>query len=133
PYISQFMIQPAFFGAQPMSQMYKTYLAAGQGGADYLTDPNEYQRVESGFPPSFSLQIDPVFRFLRNGRDLCAYTHVDALHQAYFVACLLLAEIGCDVNPGNPYNNSLTQHGFGTFGTKAGGPVDAKGTVPEMA
>ena len=133
PYISQFMVQPTFFGAQPMSQMYKTYLAAGLGGADYLTDPNEYQRVESGFPPSFSLQIDPVYRFLRNGRDLSAYTHVDALHQAYFVACLLLAEIGCDVNPGNPYNGSLTQHGFGTFGTRAGGPVDAKGTVPEMA
>src|SRR5262249_49860199 len=47
--------------------------------------------------------------------------------------CLILAEIGCPVNPGNPYNNSLTQHGFGTFGTRAGGPVDAKGTVPEMA
>jgi hypothetical protein len=133
PYLSQFMMQPTMMGAQPMSQMYQRFLSVPEGGADYLTDPHEYLRVESGFPPSFSLQADQTFRHLRMGRDLNAYTHVDALHQAYFVACLVLAEIGCPVNPGNPYNNSLTQHGFGTFGTQAGGPVDAKGTVPEMA
>ncbi len=133
PYVSQFLMQPTFMGAQPMNQQMVRYLSVSEGGADYLTDPTEYLRVESGFPPSFSLQVDPIFRHLRMGRDLNAYTHVDALHQAYWVACLILAEIGCPVNPGNPYNNSLTQHGFGTFGTQAGGPVDAKGTVPEMA
>jgi hypothetical protein len=133
PFISQFMMQPTFMGVQPMTQQMVRFLSVSEGGADYLTDPNEYLRVESGFPPSFSLQFDPVFRHIRMGRDMNAYTHVDALHQAYFVACLILAEIGCPVNPGNPYNGSLTQHGFHTFGTQAGGPVDAKGTVPEMA
>ena len=133
PYISQFMMQPTFMGVQPIEQKMVRMLSVSEGGADYLTDPAEYLRVESGFPPSFSLQYDPTFRHLRMGRDLNAYTHVDALHQAYWVACLILAEIGCPVNPGNPYNGSLTQHGFGTFGTQAGGPVDAKGTVPEMA
>ncbi len=133
PYISQFMIQPTFMGAQPMSQQCHRFLSVSEGGADYLTDPVEYQSVESGFPPSFSLRFDPVFRYTRMGRDLNAYTHVDALHQAYFVACLVLAELATPVNPGNPYNASLTQHGFGTLGTVAGGPVDAKGTVPEMA
>jgi len=133
PFISQFLMQPTMMGVQPMSQQMQRFLAVSEGGADYLTDPVEYQSVESGFPPSFSLRYDPVYRHMRMGRDLTAYTHVDALHQAYFVACLVLAEIGCPVNPGNPYNGSLTQHGFGTFGTQAGGPVDAKGTVPEMA
>lgn len=133
PYLSQFLVQPTFFGAQPMSQQYHRYLSVSEGGADYLTDPVEYQSVESGFPPSSSLQYDPVYRYMRMGRDLAAYTHVDALHQAYFVACLVLTDLHAPVNPGNPYNNSLTQHGFGTFGTVAGGPVDAKGTVPEMA
>jgi hypothetical protein len=133
PYISQFMIQPTFMGAQPMSQQFHRFLSVSEGGADYLTNPTEYLNVESGFPPSFSLQYDSVFRYLRMGRDLSAYTHVDALHQAYFVTCLVLAELATPVNPGNPYNGSLTQHGFGTFGTVAGGPVDAKGTVPEMA
>jgi len=133
PFISQFLLQPTFMGVQPMTQQMVRFRSVGEGGADYLTDPHEYLRVESGFPPSFSLQYDPVYRFMRMGRDLNAYTHVDALHQAYFVACLVLAEIGCPVNPGNPYNGSLTQHGFHTFGTQAGGPIDAKGTVPEMA
>jgi len=133
PYLSQFLMQPTFMGAQPMNQQMKRYLSANEGGADYLTDPHEYLRVQSGFPPSFSLQYDQTYRHMRMGRDLTAYTHVDALHQAYLVACLVLAEIGCPVNPGNPYNGSLTQHGFHTFGTQAGGPVDAKGTVPEMA
>jgi hypothetical protein len=58
---------------------------------------------------------------------------VDALHQAYFIAGLVLAGIGCPVNPGNPYVGSLSEHGFGTFGSSAGGPVDAVGTIPEMA
>jgi len=133
PFVSQFLMQPTFMGVQPMTQQMRRFLSVSEGGADYLTDPHEYLRVESGFPPSFSLQYDPVYRFMRMGRDLNAYTHVDALHQAYFVACLVLAEIGCPVNPGNPYNGSLTQHGFHTFGTQAGGPIDAKGTVPEMA
>jgi hypothetical protein len=133
PYVSQFLMQPTFMGVQPITQQVVRMLSVSEGGADYLTDPAEYLRVESGFPPSFSLQYDSTFRHMRMARDLNAYTHVDALHQAYWVACLVLAEIGCPVNPGNPYNNSLTQHGFGTFGTQAGGPVDAKGSVPEMA
>lgn len=133
PYLSQFLMQPTMMGVQPMSQLMQRFLSVGEGGSDYLTDPTEYLRVESGFPPSFNLAFDPVFRHFRMGRDIAAFGHVDALHQAYFVACLVLAEIGCPVNPGNPYNASLTQHGFHTFGTQAGGPVDAKGTVPEMA
>ena len=133
PYLSQFLMQPSFMGAQPMSQQMVRFLSVSEGGADYLTDPVEYLNVESGFPPSFSLRYDPVYRHMRMGRDLNAYTHVDALHQAYFVACLVLAEIGAPANPGNPYIGSQTQHGFGTFGSPQGGPVDAKGTVPEMA
>ncbi|HKD83501.1 MAG TPA: twin-arginine translocation signal domain-containing protein [Terriglobales bacterium] len=133
PFLSQFLLQPCFFGVQPMSQLMVRFLSVGEGGADYLTNPTEYLSVESGFPPSASLSFDPVNRHMRMGRDMAAYTHVDALHQAYFTACLILAEIGCPPNPGNPYNSSLTQHGFGTFGGPEGGPVDAVGTVPEMA
>lgn len=133
PFLSQLLMQPSFMGVQPMTQQMVRFLSVSEGGADYLTDPVEYQNVESGFPPSFSLQFDPTYRHMRMGRDMTAYTHVDALHQAYFVACLILAEIGAPVNPGNPYVNSRTQHGFGTFGSVQGGPVDATGTVPGMA
>jgi hypothetical protein len=133
PFVSQFMLQPTMVGAQSLSQMFQRILSVSEGGADYLTNPTEYLNVESGFPPSFSLSYDATHRHLRMGRDMASFTHVDALHQSYFVALLVMAGIGTPVNPGNPYIGSLTQHGFGTLGSAQGGPVDAVGTLPEMA
>jgi hypothetical protein len=66
--------------------------------------------------PGEQNRIDPVPRFVRNGRDLAAYVHIDVLFQAYFDACLWLIDNRVPLNPGNPYNNSRTQAGFGTFG-----------------
>jgi hypothetical protein len=99
PYISQFMLQPTMLGVQPLSQMYQRILSVSEGGGDFLTSPTEYLAVESGFPASASLQYDSTYRFTRMGRDLTSYTHVDALHQAYFIAGLVLAGIGCPVIP----------------------------------
>jgi hypothetical protein len=124
PYLSQFMLQPTFFGAQPLNQMLQNFLP----GQDFMTDPAEYLRVQNGQPPSFSLQFDSNNHFIRNGRGLAAYTHVDALHQAYFVASLVLLGINAPLNPGIPYNGSRTEHGFGTLG----GP-DIFATIPELA
>jgi len=124
PYLSQLLLQPTFYGAQQLNQLMQTFLP----GQDFLTDPNEFQRIQNGQAPAFSLQYDPISRFLKDGRSLSAYTHVDALHQAYFTAALVLLGIHAPANPGNPYTGSRTEHGFATFG----GP-DALGTVSEMA
>ena len=129
PYLSQFMLQPTFFGCQPMTEQMRRFLpAVSQGGADYMTSVSEYQNIQNGVPPTRHVGYDPTFRFLRMGRDLAAYTRVDVLHQAYFVAFLMLSGLNAPPNPGNPYIGSLTEHGFGTLG----GP-DAAGTIPEMA
>jgi hypothetical protein len=128
PYLSQFLIQPTFYGCQPITQQLQRFLSVSQGGADFMTDPTEYQHVQNGGVPNFSLSFDPIYRYLRMGRDMAAYTHVDLLHQAYFTAFMVLAGIGTPLNPGNPYNGSPTEHGFGTLG----GP-DGAGTVCEMA
>jgi len=53
---------------------------------------------------------------MRNGRGLGAYVHADVLFEAYFDACLILIDQNAPLNPNNPYNNSRTQTGFGTFG-----------------
>ncbi|HLB48745.1 MAG TPA: twin-arginine translocation signal domain-containing protein [Anaerolineales bacterium] len=37
PYLSQFMIQPTFFGSQPINQQHKVFLPVGGGGSNYLT------------------------------------------------------------------------------------------------
>jgi hypothetical protein len=128
PYISQFLLQPAFLGAQPLSQQYQTFLAAGSGGSEFMTSVNEYQLIQNGGDSGRRLTFDPIFRFIRNGRDLAAYTQVDVLFQAYFTAALVLARIQTPPNPGNPYVSSKTQKAFGTLG----GP-DAVGTLGEMA
>ena len=128
PYISQFMVQPTFFGAQPISQQYQTFLPLGGGGSDYMTSVAEYQLVQNGGSSGRTLAFDPTFRFLRNGRDLAAYTHVDVLYQGYFIAFLVLAGIGTPPNPGNPYIGSRTEKAFCTLG----GP-DGAGTLAEMA
>ncbi len=122
------MLQPTFFGCAPMSQLMQRFASLADGGADYMTSVTDYQNIQNGVPPTSKVVYDPTFRFMRMGRDLCAYTRVDVLHQAYFVAFLVLAGIGAPPNPGNPYIGSLTQHAFGTLG----GP-DAAGTIPEMA
>ena len=128
PYISQFMIQPTFFGVQPLEQKYQTFLPVGGGGSDYMTSVSEYLLVQNGGDSGRPLAYDPTFRYVRNGRDLAAYTRVDVLYQGYFVALLVLAGLGAAPNPGNPYIGSLTQKAFGTLG----GP-DAAGTLAEMA
>jgi hypothetical protein len=124
PHISQFMIQPANFGAQPLDQKYQTYMP----GQEFMTSPADYQRVQNGDDLGLSITPDPFTRYVRNGRDLAAYTRVDVLYQGYFTAFLILAGLGAPLNPGNPYNGSQTQKAFATLG----GP-DAAGTIAEMA
>lgn len=123
PYISQFMVQPTTFGSQPLDQLHNTF-AANQ---DFLVDFGSYQNVQNG-GPSGNPTPDGTRRFIRNGRDLTAYTRVDVLYQAYFVAFLLLAQLEAPLNPANPYIGSRSQKPFGTLG----GP-DAAGTLGKMA
>ncbi|HEX6125873.1 MAG TPA: vanadium-dependent haloperoxidase [Pyrinomonadaceae bacterium] len=128
PYISQFMIQPTYYGSQFLSQQHQTYLPVGGGGTEYMTSVSEYQLVQTGGDSGRPIAYDPVPRYLRNGRDLAAYTRVDVLYQGYFTAFLVLAGLGAAPNPGNPYNGRTTEKAFGTLG----GP-DAAGTLAEMA
>jgi hypothetical protein len=128
PYVSQFMLQPTFLGVQPLSQQYRTFLSVQAGGSDSMTSLAEYQLIQNGGDSGRGLVFDPVYRFIRNGRDLAAYTQVDVLYQAYFIAALVLSTIGAAPNPGNPYIGSKTQKPFGTLG----GP-DQHGMLGPMA
>lgn len=112
PYISQFFIQPTSFGAQPLTQQMVSYLP----NIDYMTSFADWLTVQNGNVTGLENQVDPQLRYQRCGRDLTAFTHVDVLYQAYFTALLVLAGMGAPLNPGNPYNGSKTENGFGTFG-----------------
>ncbi|MBI1854191.1 MAG: vanadium-dependent haloperoxidase [Planctomycetes bacterium] len=135
PYISQFMWKPTPFGVEFVDRHMRTPVA----GIDFMTTFSSWLDVQNGCVPSASLTFDPTRRYIRNGRDLSQWVHIDVLFQAYFNACLILLTppdasdansggIGCPLNPGNPYNGSATQDGFGTFG-----PPGIKALMCEVA
>ncbi|MGA8028480.1 MAG: vanadium-dependent haloperoxidase [Bryobacteraceae bacterium] len=124
PYLSQFLVQPTMLGALAVHQKYVTY----QAGLDYMTDLSTWSDVQNGISTGLENVNDPVQRYLHNGRGLAAFTHVDILFQAYFTAYLVLESSNAPVNPGNPYFNSKTQNGFGTFGAP-----DFAATLAEVA
>jgi hypothetical protein len=116
PYISQFLLKPLEYGAIHIDQKINTYLPLSSGGADYMTDPASWLAIQNGKGPFGSNRIDPSPRYIRNGRDLAAYVHIDVLFEAYMNACLWLIDNGAPLNSGNPYGTSGNQTGFGTFG-----------------
>ncbi|HEU4428033.1 MAG TPA: vanadium-dependent haloperoxidase [Myxococcota bacterium] len=126
PYISQFMLLGTPFGAEYVERRMRTL----RPGSDHMTLLDEWLAVQNGDVPG-SAKYDANRCYIRNGRDLAEWVHVDVLFQAYFSACLILGApreprsrptgggIGCPVNPGNPYVDSATQDGFGTWGPPA--------------
>jgi hypothetical protein len=131
PYISQFLLQPANFGAQQVNQQIKT----NAPNQDFVTTFQEWLNVENGINPSQT--VTPANEvFCINGRSISAYVHSDVLFQAYFVGLLVLIAGLYPLDAGNPYGTffdptgngkplpvettgSISQVGFGTFGGPA--------------
>ncbi|MEK7831068.1 MAG: phosphoesterase, partial [Acidobacteriota bacterium] len=131
PYISQFLFLPVPFGALGFLQRMKTPVA----NQDFMTDFNEWLNIQKGFQPSQSLSFDNTARYIRNGRDLSQWVHIDVLFEAYFNAALILLQgpnanspasdpapfpvtpgLGAPLSQANPYRLLNNQEGFGTFG-----------------
>jgi len=111
PYLSQFFYRPTQFGAQSIDPLSSTFAA----GVDYLTNQTDWVARQNGINPGNSNASGGLV-YMRDGRDIGAWVHVDVLFQAYFQAFLVMAGLGVPANPGNPYNTSITQRGFGTLG-----------------
>ncbi len=113
PYISQFLWKDYSIGAQRVSQRMRTAIP----GDDYLTNYSDWlyaqnARGNAGLPNRY----DQTARYIRNGRDLGEWVHVDLLYQGYFNALMVLLGSGAPTDPNNPYNKYRNQCGFGTFG-----------------
>jgi hypothetical protein len=111
PYLSQFLWLPAQLGSETIDSRQRTIVP----GLDYMTEFGNWLAVQNGFLQGPN-QFDETPRHIRNGRDLSAFVHIDALFQAYLLAALVLSQLKAPLNPGNPYLSSSTQTGFGTFG-----------------
>ena len=116
PYISQFFYQPCNFGANKLEQKITTVRPVADGGADYLTDFPAWLAAQRGFNPAEGDRFDPTPRYMRTGRDIGQWVHIDVLFQAYFQAFLVIAGLNAPVDEGNPYHDNPSQMGFGTFG-----------------
>lgn len=112
PYVSQFMWLGTPFGAELVERRMRTPLR----GDDHMTEYSEWLAIQNGALPARPNGFDPERRYVRNGRDLSEWVHIDVLFQAYFNALLILFSLGAPFDANNPYNDSRTQIGFGTFG-----------------
>lgn len=136
PYISQFFYMDTPYGAQRIPGRIRTV----QPHIDYLTAYNEWLAVQDGCDREQSA-CDDVPRWIRNGRDLTAFVHVDLTFNAFLNAALQLLSPDeplrrCEAAPGRavefarclPYVNpnapseeqfpgkATKQVGFATFG-----------------
>lgn len=123
PWLSQYFYLPCFFGANEIDQRIVTAaphdasLNGGPGGGrDYLTTWADWLSSQNGAAPATGGVLDPARRYMRMGRDIASWVHVDVLFQGYFQAFLCLAGLGAPADNGNPYRNNPTQDGFATFG-----------------
>jgi membrane-associated phospholipid phosphatase len=117
PYISQFMLVPRNLGAHQYSAHITTYRSRANGGVDYMTDAASWLAAQRGNTNgNDSANLDPTPRYVRSGRDISQWVHVDLLVQGYLEAVLVLSGTNAPFSPTNPYNNSRTQVGFGTLG-----------------
>lgn len=123
PYMSQFAIIPTNLGVQSIGQMMATLPV----NMDYMKTLSDWEAVQNGFTPPAAVAGKP-YLYMNTGRAIAAFTHVDELYQAYFVAYLVLETLKIGPNPGSPYNKYNNQQAFGTFG----GP-DIAGTLGAVA
>lgn len=124
PYQSQFLIHPVPFGVQGFHQRNKTL----KPGRDFMTDWQEWVAVQNGAPRDLIPDdFDEVLHYMRNGRDLSQWVHIDVLFQAYFNACLMMLQkasaassvgggVGAEHSSRNPYHNAHRQQAFATLG-----------------
>lgn len=111
PYLSQFLLKECPFGSLTISQRQQTVVA----GLDYLMAFQDWRAIQNGAVAGQD-RFDSQRRYIRNGRDLGQYVHVDALYEAYLNACLILLGMGVPFDPGNPYATTTKQDAFATWG-----------------
>jgi hypothetical protein len=116
PYISQFLLRDAPYGSQNIPARIRTALA----GVDFLTDYDEWLKVQNGANSGKVTQFDATLRYVTTGRDLAEYVHNNPA--AFWTASLILGTpanasapafggIGASLSPTNPYIKSKTQTG----------------------
>jgi len=111
PYVSQFLWRDLPW--TPIRVPQKIRIAAA--GKDYLTRWDDWLNIENGnVYPVNDYETKP--RYIVTGRDLAEYVHRDFTYQAFLGAALMLFRMSAPLDGGIPYQYSISQSGFVTFG-----------------
>lgn len=114
PYISQFLYLDIPFGPKTIEQKYRTTVAEN----NFMTGYPLWLAVQNGEATKLTNKYDTLQRYIRNGRDLSEWVHLDFSFQSILTACLILFSFGKEaLAQENPYLYSKTQSGFVTFGS----------------
>jgi hypothetical protein len=143
PYISQFLLLDAPFGAEFIDRRALVTVP----NLDYMTSFGEWLAIQNGALPAQPNVFDPLRRYLRDGRALGQWVHIDVLYQGFLEACLIMVTqaantaappfvgpfgLGVPPNPSNPYLVSRTQDAFVTFGAPEHKTLVAEVTLPAL-
>jgi hypothetical protein len=115
PYVSQLLLKPFNYGPYEITGRISVCVPR----VDYLTSEAAWLACRNGqgpFPPD---RIDAQPRYIRNGRDLATYVHLDANPGGFIAfhnAGIFLFANSAPLNRGNPYRQYKRQSAFATFG-----------------
>ncbi|MBX9636961.1 MAG: hypothetical protein K2Q45_05360 [Nitrosomonas sp.] len=79
PYMSQFLYLPCVFGANNIDQRIHPPTA----NVDFVTNFSEYLNIQNGQAPSATMTYSSTPVFIRNGRDLSHWVHLDASNVSF--------------------------------------------------
>jgi membrane-associated phospholipid phosphatase len=111
PYISQFLLRDIPYGAMKVPQKYR--IAAPR--RDYLTGFDEWRAMQNGGLAPSTAFADGTSHMI-SARNLTEFLHRDFTYQAFLGAALTLIKISAPLDGGIPYQYSINQGGFVTFG-----------------
>ncbi len=113
PLVSQFLLQPFFFGAAEISQRFRRVT---EGTANqFMTEFSEYLAIQNGAPPSFDVTFGSDATYLYSMRQLGEFVHVDNPIQSGLYAATILFDLGA-FDPDLPLLASGVEDGFVNFG-----------------
>lgn len=133
PYVSQFLMRDIIYCDTPIVQRYRVPLAFDEATNfnEFMTQvegDNQYLFIQEGHNPTTAIQFDPVFRYIRNARDLGNFVHKDPPQMPYTYALLILITMAANdpasvlqlnnslvYDQGNPYLTNPTQEQFAEF------------------
>jgi hypothetical protein len=139
PIVSQFLLRDVPYGARWIGARIRTMTPT----SEFLTDPEEWLRIQNGEAPRRRAEYDPMPRYIATGRDLAAYVapgRVSLMEAALLLAIPTSAQDSHfgglyplaqpALSSSNPYRRSRTQTGAGpSFGVPHMLAMLAEGSV----